>query len=509
MNLLERALAHVAPRLALSRAQARHALRAYDSAEAGRVANRFRGRGGSANRAISRAQSRLRERAHDYVRNSPHGVRMLDVLVSHTVGTGIVPVSRTGVDRLDKRIDQMWADWAGQSDVEGVLSFGGQQALAVRAMIEGGESLLRLINLPADDRRGPVPLAVQVGEGDLIDSSRDGPVEGQRTRLGVVLGDWDRRLGYYLFRTHPDEDTNYATPSYKSAFVPKSEVCHLYRATRPGQVRGVSWFAPILLTAQDLADFIEATVTKARVESCFVAFEEDQGESNAPSPLAGNKTPDDDQERELAPGAYVSLPPGRTVKFAQPSTMTHFEPVWMGTLHAMAAGIGCTYDQTSGDLRRANYTSLRAGKIEFRRLVKQVQGHTIVPAICVPPRQRFIERLKLAGELRDRREGYPAEWVVPVPEPIDPLKDLNADIEAVRAGRVSPQEFIAAHGRDWRAVLDDFKTFNTALDDRELALSIDARRNQSAPLAEPPANAEDPGDLEDDGDEDDADDADE
>ena len=42
-------------------------------------------------------------------------------------------------------------------------------------------------------------------------------------------------------------------------------------------------------------------------------------------------------------------------------------------LEAASVGAGLTYDQVSGDLTQANYSSLRAGKIEFRRLCEQVQ----------------------------------------------------------------------------------------------------------------------------------------
>jgi capsid protein len=41
-------------------------------------------------------------------------------------------------------------------------------------------------------------------------------------------------------------------------------------------------------------------------------------------------------------------------------------------LEASAVGTGLTYDQVAGDLTQANYSSLRAGKIEFRRLCEQV-----------------------------------------------------------------------------------------------------------------------------------------
>jgi capsid protein len=44
---------------------------------------------------------------------------------------------------------------------------------------------------------------------------------------------------------------------------------------------------------------------------------------------------------------------------------------------------------------------------------------------------------------------YPARWVVPAKEMIDPKKDFDATKNLVRAGAMTPQEFIASFGGDF------------------------------------------------------------
>ena len=78
--------------------------------------------------------------------------------------------------------------------------------------------------------------------------------------------------------------------------------------------------------------------------------------------------------------------------------------------------------------------------------------------------------------LKPRRDGYRHLFVMPAHEPIDPKKDLEADILAVRAGRMSPQDFIEAWGRDWREVVAEYAAFLKETDAQGLVFDIDARQ---------------------------------
>ncbi len=473
MNLLDRTISYFAPATALKRVQARAALSGYEAANNGRRRVGIVARGGSANTAIGQGLGPLRDRARNLVRNTPHGFAMVDVMVRHCVGAGIMPVWNTGSDRLDRQVTSLWEQFVKRADVEEELDFYAMQALEVRSMIEGGESLARFVDLQyAEDPK--IPFRVQLLEGDHIDSSRDGlSIDGRRVRLGVALDNWSRRIGYHLFPSHPAEVIQ--TPV--STFVPRDQVRHLYRALRIGQVRGVSWLAPVLLPAGDLSDLLRNTVVKTGVEAAFSGFltnTSGSGEVNiGQATLASGST---DQEWLPEPGQLVRLKPGQDIKFAEPKTTTQFEAIAINTLQAMAIGVGLTYDQITGDLRQANYSSLRAGKIEHRRLVEQIQWHTIIPKFCDPIADRFVDRAILAGSLRSRPDGYPREWVPPALEPIDPKKDLEADIAAVRAGRMSPQEFIGQWGRDWKKVVADTTAFWKATDAAGFTFDIDPRK---------------------------------
>jgi len=503
MNALDRAIGWVAPRAALSRARARHALRVYEGASVGRRTSSFKGLNTSANAELQGAIRPLRSRAREMARNTPYAARMLDILTSHVVGTGITPVPDTGSDKLDHRLDTMWGEWERRADVTGQLGFYGMQALAVRSMVESGESVIRFIDRPFDDPR-QVPFQLQLLEADFIDQWRDGVygddghpgTEGlEHSRLGVGLGEFDRRLGLWLNPNHPGEINTANMRPGVSAFVPADELIHLFKVLRPGQVRGVSWFAPILMTARDLADFVDAVNVKARVEACFSGFITNNDESTvdlfdpARPGLAGRDGANPDaQVTSLEPGMLKELRSGQDIKFAQPTSTSHVKTILQFNLQAMAAGVGCTYDQATGDLEGANFSSLRAGKVEFRRLTEQLQHHVVIPAVCHRTWDRFISRAILAGHLPDRPEPYRAQWVTPAWEPINPNDDIEADMKAVRTGRMSPQEYVAAWGNDWRRVQDQAKAFYRRSDALGLVFDIDPRRTDQSGKQPPTAD---------------------
>lgn len=481
MNILDKAITAVAPTWGVRRAAARAAVqeyqRIYAAAATGRRGKSWSGRSTSANVEVSRSIKTLRDRSREFVRDSWAGQRMLDVLTSHVVGTGIQIVPNTGGDRTDNKIKSILAQWSENADVEGFLDWPGMQALAVRSMIEGGETVVRHINVTRDAAAGTVPLRLLGLEGDQIDGSRDRMSRDDGTRLGVKLGDWGRREGLYLFEDHPGE---MVFTSAQSSLVDWKDLSHVFRPLRFGQIRGVPWFSAILLNAREVQDLVDAVLVKARTEACFAAFIS-RPANGGPSPFAKVSAENEkgDKITRIEPGMITDVGEGQ-VNFANPSSQTAFGEVYMTAMQAMAAGAGITYDQLTGDLRQANYSSLRAGKIEFRRLVEQIQWTVLVPQLIAPVGKKLISRAVLNGQLADRAAGYRLDYVMPAIEPIDPKKDLEADILAVRAGRQSPQEFISAWGRDWREVVEDTASFWEFFDkqggDLGLGLDIDPRK---------------------------------
>ena len=494
----------LAPGYAMKIARAQVALRGYDAAQVGRRSSSFRRGNGSANAEIARALPLLRERSREFVRNSWIGPRALDVLTSQVIGTDMTVRFDTGSQRDDRLAQAAWDEWTSRADIQGEGNFISELSLAFRAAMEGGDSIIRLRALRNSERDGRrVPFALHVGEGDLIDHERDRLAlsnQSARARLGVELGENDRRLGYWLHPQAPGEPGQAIAASLTSTLVPRAEVVHLYRRLRPGQLRGVPVFAPVLLHARDFADLMDSLVVKERMQANIGIFIEsgDQAGPFAKEATTGAATGPASglDEIGMRPGMVARLKAGEKLQSFVPSGNSSFEPVAIAALQGIAAGIGLTYDQLTGDLRQANYSSLRAGKLEFRRLVADLQWNMLVPQVLDRITERWVQMAILADVLPRRAHGWRRRYVMPAHEPIDPKKDLEADILAVRAGRMSPQDFIGAWGRDWREVVAEWETYLAEIDGKRLIFDTDPRQRTRTGQAVQAAPEPDPDDEE-------------
>jgi lambda family phage portal protein len=122
------------------------------------------------------------------------------------------------------------------------------------------------------------------------------------------------------------------------------------------------------------------------------------------------------------------------------------------TLRSIAAGLGVPEYLLTGDLSQANYSSLRAGLTEFRRRAEQVTHHVLIPTFLRPVWRRWMTLEILAGRIvAPGFEADPESWLsvlfYPPPIPIlDPLKDTEADAEAIAAGLKSRRQALAERG---------------------------------------------------------------
>lgn len=479
MQWFDRAIGAVAPGLGLRRTRQRQALnmitRAYDGARQSRRTEGWITPGTGANAEIGPALSRLRARSRDLVRNNPYAAKAVQALVSNIVGTGLMPRARAQEPELAAQADLLWARFAASCDADGLTDFAGLQALIVRALVESGEVLVRLRPRRRADGLA-VPLQIQVLEPDHLDSLRTEELAGGGYILqGVEFDSRGQRVAYWLFPRHPgDANALMGQGSLQSRRVPADQVLHLFERLRPGQVRGVPWFAPVMLKLRDLDEYDEAELVRKKIEACFAAFVtgvEDEGTLGAAQTNAAGQ-----RVESFEPGMIEYLEPGKDVKFAAPSASAGYAEYMRFQLHAIAAGVGLTYELLTGDLSQVNYSSIRAGLIEFRRRMEALQWQLLVPGLCQPVWRRFVEAAQAAGILPQDVE-ITADWTAPRFEAVDPLKDIQADVLAVRAGVMTLKEAIARQGYEPAQVLREIAATNAELDALGLILDSDPRRS--------------------------------
>lgn len=477
-NWLDSAIAWISPELALQRQRARlrmDMMRGYDGAKSGRRTASWSTQSSSANVNILRDGPKLRERSRDLSRNNGWAVRAKEVIVSNVVGAGILGQPKHSTKRKDAAAKALWKEWAETTacDADGQHTFYGLQALAMRAIVESGEVLIRKRpRRPGDGL--PLPFQIQLLEPEHLDGSKDVDLGGNRKISGGIEFDaLGRRVAYWLYPVHPGESASGAS-NLTSTRVPASDVAHAYRIDQPGQRRGVPWPAPVMIDLKDLGDYERAQLLKQKIAACFAAF---VVETEAPE-LAQDQT---ELIETIEPGAVEILPPGRDIRFASPPSNDGYEPYVRQLLHKVAAGYGITYEALTNDYSQVNFSSGRMGWTEFHRNIDIWRWQMIIPQICDPVWRWFYEA---AGVIGTPLDGAEIVWTPPRREMIDPTKETDATKAAIRAGLKSWSEAVREQGEDPDAIAAELAEDIKRFDDLGLVLDSDPRkdpRRQSDP----------------------------
>jgi lambda family phage portal protein len=465
MNFIDELVSYFAPESAIRRAQARMALdvvRGYDAAKVGRRTSGWVAGSGSANVEIGPSLTRVRNRCRDVVRNNEYAAKALDTLVVNTVGDGITV----------KAPDQaLWDDWTEYCDADGQLDFNGLIELAVRTRRESGEVLIRFRQrLPDDGFK--VPLQLQVLEPDHLDPYKNGPLgNGNFAISGIEFNLIGQRVAYWLYPVHPGEVATYRLQSLQSKRVPASEVLHYYRKRRPTQARGIPEFAVSLLRLRDLADYEQAELVRKKIESCFVAFVRTDNPGSRLGESAQAPTGNQVQEK-VAPGMIKYLSNAEGVDFGTPASSGGYGDYTETQLHAIAAGAGVMYSQMTGNLSNFNFSSYRAGLVEFRQLIKAEQWLALKPMVLAPIGRRFQEVALLAGATKKPVQRL--TYTMPKLQWVDPLKDVMAAKEEHRGTIKSISESIRERGEDPDKVFAEIAAERRKLKDLGVLTDSDA-----------------------------------
>ena len=379
----DRVLLKIAPGWALSRARSRAAAtilaRNYEAASTGRRTQNWTRRTSDANAAAASALVTLRAHSRDLVRNNAWARNALRVVVRNTVGWGISP-KPVGAG-ANAKLREAWERWSGttECDAAGRSTFAGLEKLVMRTVAESGEALVRRRwRRPADELA--LPLQLQVLEPDYIDTARHGEagIQGGLIAHGIEFDAIGRRVAYLLFDTHPGSDLRAASPSRR---IDAREIVHVYDLERAGQDRGVPWLASAIVNLKDFDEFEDAQLVRQKIAACFAAFVTDAeggaggvlGETDAVDPLV----------ETLEPGMIQRLPLGKDIKFANPPLTTD-DGFSVRTLRRIAAAIGVTYEDLTGDYSQVNFSSARMSRIAHWGNVYDWQWHLMIPQFCDP-----------------------------------------------------------------------------------------------------------------------------
>lgn len=468
----------------------------YEAASTGRRMGRWGLSSAGPNSTLYGSLNSLRGRTRELRRNNPLADGGVEAYIANIIGSGINPRWQLkGKDKakkeLKKQIQELFSDWVEESDFLGICDFYGQQSQGAGAMIDAGEFLCRFVDVGPGEYK-TIPLKLQLLEADHLDETFVSTASnGNEIRMSIEIDQWGRRIAYWVWNEHPGELIGFKAAAKQRERILAKDMVHVFKPLRIGQMRGRPFLASIITKLHEIDQYEDAELVRKKTAAMFGGFiyEEFNAEDRAAAGMMFGKRVNtgSDEIIALEPGTFPMLPPGKKVEFSNPVDVGVTYVGWMKQqLREIAVGIGVTYDQLTGDLSDVNYSSIRAGLLEFRRRVNQLQHQIIIHQFCRPVAARWMDTAVLCGALKipdyyqNRREYLRIKWRPDGWAWVDPLKDMLAEQLARRIGSKTLTKIIAERGEDIENVLVEMAEENALIDELKLILDSDPRNTASS-----------------------------
>ncbi len=433
------------------------------------------------NALVASGGPRLLARSRELVVTNGYAANACEAWAANLVGDGIKPSSLLEDGALRDRLQRLWLAWTDEADADGLTDFYGLQAMVAREMFVAGECFVRLRpRRPEDGLR--VPLQCQLLQSEMLpfDKTETAP-NGNVIRCGIEFDRIGRRVAYHFRRRHPGDSTDRGDTIPETVRVPAADVLHIYRPLDAGQIRGLPHVAPAMVRLFLLDQYDDAELDRKKTAAMFAGFIT----KAAPEEQLMGAVEDADDGTGIAslePGTLQVLLPGEDVTFSSPADVGGgYEAFQYRTLLAISASLGLPYHLVTGDVRQANYSSLRAELVEFRRRFSQLQHGVIAHQLCRPVWERWLDTAVLAGalELPGREAARAVHWIPPRWDWVDPLKDIQAQLLAIEAGLMSRRKAVEATGYD----IEEIDRENAADAARAAELGLSYTRGPGTPQA--------------------------
>ena len=406
-----------------------------------------------------RARSRSLAIGNDYARRF---ISMVGVNVAGPSGIGMQSKAKFPDGMLDKYgNDQVEAKWEafnkkGNFEVTGQLSGIDADRVSIQTIARDGEMLVRWVEGVDNDFN----CMVQFFEADHIDETLNVSrlPNGNHIRMGKEFDSWFRPVAFYLLAEHPG-DSGWTWNSRHYTRVPADEIIHPFMVERFNQPRGVPWMHSAMTRLNNIGAYEEAEIIGSRIgASTMGIWERDEDADPNENPGADAKDSDGTPVMEMEPGIFAKAPKGYHFKPFDPSRPAgNFGPFMKSALRGIASGLLVSYNSLASDLEGVNYSSIRAGVLEERDCWKVIQGW-FIENYKQEIFRRWLRMQLLVGNIPGIPVSKLDKFAKPKWQPrvwawVDPEKDVNARLLAIKNKITSRSKVAAEDGEDYEELL--------------------------------------------------------
>lgn len=399
------------------------------------------------------ARVSLRARARELAKNNEFVKKYCQLIKNNVIGPSGIQLSMqiTNMDgssdnTINDLIENLWWEWSqtNNCDVTGKYSFKKILDLLVDALLRDGEAL---IYIRRGKEFGKFTYQLQVLDCEYLDdtySSKES--NGFIIRDGIEFNQFGKPIAYYILTSSPNDPLG---DSVKRIRVPAADIIHIFDPEYAAQHRGITKFAPVMMSLHHLSKFRESELIAARVAACKQAFLTKTGSNDFPSDEEENGI----LTNEVTPGTIEILPEGYDIRFSDFSApTTTFDMFNKAILRGVAVGLGVSYNSLNCDLESVNYSSARFGGIEEQNNYRTIQNFiidTFVNRVFEDwLRTQFINSLIPYG-INKFSKFNTKKWITKSFKSVDPAKDATANRLLLDTNLKTRTEILAESGQDF------------------------------------------------------------
>ena len=462
MNLVDKAISYFNPQKAYRNVLAREMLEraikfGYQQARRNRIQAQKTGLGGSGDKHADKANLwTLREYSRALDRDNLIASAILDRASESIIGSGIDVQVQSDNRRWDDKVEQYWREWwDNEADIRGLHAGWQIEQLAYRSMQVDGDILFVLTS------EGQI----QAIEADRIMSPSD--IKDEICVQGVQVDRYGRPVAFWV--APQSESRSYMT--YKKTEMYRydaKDVVYLPNMNRFSLTRGVPVFASNMQLFDDIDAFIETCILHAKTAASHVLFVERTGGASG---IDGVETVEDSygnerQEQVVSPGMIMYGNPGeKATMVGTTQTMVQFAPFVQQLLRFTGLKFGMPLEMLALDFSQTTFSSARAAlQVAQKSFMTQ---HKIMVRRFIEPIMRWkVDQWVKEG--RFRRKDYSVSATPPKSISVDPLKEVNAEVQKTQHGFSTNREVCAAQGMDWMEIINQrAKEIETVIDASE------------------------------------------
>lgn len=451
----------------------------FSAADYSRVTASLNGESDHIMRTLRYQGKALRARSRQVVSNTPYGAKFEQMVVSNICGPtpfrlqAKIKNNRGKFDTgANEMIESGWTAWGkpGACDFEGRLSFADVQRLIARILARDGEYLVRVWE---GSQAGPFGLQLQVLDVDRLDEDKNEDLPNGNTIIaGVEVDGNGRTVAYHLLKRKPRDWQLGVVREYVR--IPADQILHGFLPMYAEQVRGVPWMYAAILQLHRLGLFSEAAIIAAQVGASKMGFYQQRGGDQF-APDDAKKDARGNFVQDAEPGEFAIVPEGWEFKDWNPNYPdAQVGPFIKACLRGTASALGVSYHSLANDLEAVNFSSARAGVLEEREQWMLLQAW-MVEHFHEQVYQRWLRNAILRRKLPfalDRMDKYQAVYFQPRRwQWVDPKKDVEANIAAIKWGLKSRTEVVAETGRDIEDVMDQLAMEKALAEEKGVAIA--------------------------------------